>query len=444
MIAALFAAAILAGPDPSGPTAALAAPAALPGPDTLRITLRQAMEAARTSGYAAQAARSRSVEARERVGEARAALMPRIGASAFDAVRSFDLPAMGLSFPSGEGQPAFPNLVGPFNVQDARVNGRLSLLDAANWKRYAAARGEAEGGGYDALAAGEGAGLGAAAAYLALERARALLASRRAEAALAAQLAELSRAQQQAGAATRLEILRAEGQVSTANSAVAAAGGEEERARYALLRAMGASLDAVPVLADTLGLPEPPANAAPAGTLPSVAAADARERAARDELSALKAEVLPTVELAGDYGLSGRHLNARAEWTEDVAVTLNWNLWDGGRRRARTAAQSEKARQASLAAREARAAAEADLRAASSAMRSLRAEAGFARERAAFAEEEERLAREKFKSGASGNLEVISAQASVSLAHQAYIDAAYGYNGARLAYLRAAHRLGDL
>jgi outer membrane protein TolC len=323
------------------------------------------------------------------------------------------------------------------------VNGRLSLIDAANWKRYAAARGEAEGGGYEAQAAAEGAELGAAEAYLALERARALVASRRAEASLAVQLAELSSAQQQAGAATRLETLRAEGQVSNANSGLAAAEGEEERARYVLLRAVGASLDAMPVLGDTLGLPEPPAASA-AGTLPEVAAADARERAARDQLSALRAEAFPTVDLSGDYGLSGRRLNERAEWTEDLALTLNWSIWDGGSRRARLAAQSEKAKQAALASRDSRQAAEEGLRAASSAMRSLRAEAGFARERAALAEEEERLAREKFKSGASGNLEVISAQASVSLAHQAYIDAAYGYNRARLEYLRAAHRLGDL
>jgi outer membrane protein TolC len=211
-----------------------------------------------------------------------------------------------------------------------------------------------------------------------------------------------------------------------------------------LLRAVGASLDAVPLLGDTLGLPDPPAAAAAVGALPEVAAADARERAARDQFTALRAEALPTVELSGDYGLSGPRLDDRSEWTENLAVTLNWSIWDGGSRRARLAAQSEKAKQAALAAHDMREAADAGLRSASSAMRSLRAEAGRARERAALAEEEERLAREKFRSGASGNLEVISAQASVSLAHQAYIDAAYGYNRARMEYLRAAHRLGDL
>jgi len=39
---------------------------------------------------------------------------------------------------------------------------------------------------------------------------------------------------------------------------------------------------------------------------------------------------------------------------------------------------------------------------------------------------------------------VISAQASVSQAHQSYIDAMYGYNRARLEYLKAAHRMGEI
>lgn len=414
------------------------------GPDTLRLTLRQAVDAARASGYASLSARSRAAEARHRVGEARAALLPRFGATAFDAVRSFDLPAMGLALPAAEGAPPLPNLIGPFNVQDARVNGRLALFDAAAWRRYAAAKSQAEGGGYAAEAAAEDAALSAAEAYLALERARASVVSRRAEAGLAERLAEISRAQQQAGAATRLETLRAEGQLASAAAALAAAEGEAERARYALLLALGAPLDAVPIPADTLGLPEVPSDSGAAGTPPAVAAAAAQARAARQELSAARAGILPSLELSGDYGLSGRRLNARAEWTEDLAVTLNWNLWDGGLRRSRLAAQSERARQADIAARETRESASEGLLAAASAMRALRAQAGYARQHAALAEEEESLARAKFESGAAGNLEVISAQASVSQAHQNYIDAAYGYNRARLEYLRAAHRLGEL
>jgi len=83
------------------------------GTDTLRLTLRQAMETARATGYTAQAARSRSVEARSRVNESRAALLPHFGATASDVVRSFDLPAMGLSFPAAAGPRPSPILSSP-------------------------------------------------------------------------------------------------------------------------------------------------------------------------------------------------------------------------------------------------------------------------------------------------------------------------------------------
>jgi outer membrane protein len=432
--------------------AAASVSASVAAGDTLRLNVKQAMDMARAGGYSAELARSKALESRTRLSEARGALLPHVGATASDVLRSFDLPAMGLSFPPSADGPALPNKIGPFNAQDARVNGRLSLIDASAWKRYGALRKDAESGSLEAAAAEENSALAAAEAYLALSRARALLASRRSELALASQLAELSQAQKQAGVASQLEVLRAQGQVSQARSALSAASGGEEQARYALLRAVGADLDAVPVLTDTLALSDAGTDAAPSSalsaslpaSLPEIAAAEKRKEAALAEMGSLRSEVLPTLDLAGDYGLSGRRLNARAEWTETVALQLNWNLWDGGRRRARIAQQAERLRQADLRIREARAGAGQSLRESASAMKTLREEAAFALERVKLSEEEERMAREKFRSGASGNLEVISAQGSVSLAHQAYIDALYGFNRARVEYLKAAHRMAEI
>ncbi|MDB5104952.1 MAG: outer rane efflux protein [Fibrobacteres bacterium] len=430
------------------------------GSDTVRVGLRQAMDLGRAAGYQAALARSRAAEAEGRLGEARGALLPRVGATAWDAVRSIDLPAMGLSFPASGDAPAFPNKIGPFNAQDARVNGRVSLIDAAGWNRYRAAGRAVELGRLEAEAVEENSALSAAEAYLALARARALLDSRRSELALASQLAELSLAQKQAGSAAQIEVLRAQGQVSAARSALTAASGGEERARYAFLRIIGKDLDAVPVLSDPLpiaaGMPPGSAEAAgaPAETpgdslsalppLPEIAAAEKRKQAALLEMRSLRSELIPTLDLAGDYGLSGRRLNARAEWTENIMLQLNWTIWEGGRRRARLSQQAERLRQADLGIREARLAARQDLRESASAMRTLREESAFSLERVRLSEEEERLSREKFRSGAAGNLEVISAQASVSLAHQAYIDAIYGYGRARLEYLKAAHRLSEI
>lgn len=428
---------------------AILAAAATTQAGPVRLSLRQAMDAARGGAFAGQLAASKAREAQTRADEARGGLMPKFGASATDIVRSFNLAAMGLAFPTPPGGTPLPNLVPSFNTEDVRVNGRL-VLDAAAWKKFRAASGESEAAEWDERAAAEAASLIGAEAYLALERARSLTVTRRAELEAATRLSQLTLAQKQAGAATQLEVLRADGQLAAVKMALAGSAGGEEQARYFLLRALGMGLQDSVELSDTLALAsaDPAAlsgaavdSAAASG--PEAVAARKQAEAARARLSAERADWLPTLELGGDYGLIGRTLTGGSEWTETAMAQLSWNLWDGGARRARTAGQSERLRQAELRLNEARAAAEQDIRASLSSLRATREQAERARERAALADEEARLAEARFRAGASGNLEVITAQAGQSLAHEALIDALYAYGRARLEYLRAVHRLGE-
>jgi outer membrane protein TolC len=416
-------------------------------PDTVKLGLRQAMDAARREAYAAESARSRSRELDAKSREAYSALLPQVGATASDVIHSFDLPAMGLSFPAGEGASAFPNKVGPFNAQDARVTGQIALFDAPAWRRYKAATLDFEKGRLDAAQAEENVAVAAAEAYLELSRERALMASRQSELELAAQLSDLTKAQKQAGTATQIEVLRAEGQVSGAKSALAAAAGAEKRARYVLLRILGMPLDVMPSLTDSLAMDKPAVPGETADAIadrPDVQAAEMEKRSARANQAAVKSSILPSLHLAGDYGLSGRRLNERAEWTETVALQLNWNLWDGGRRGSLKAQSSERVRQADLRSREVRSQAEEEARATRATMEAAQEVAAFASEKMSLAEEEEALSRERFKSGGSGNLEVITAQSSVSQAHLAYYDALFAYQRARLEYLKSTHRLSAI
>jgi outer membrane protein TolC len=419
-------------------------------PDTshaFRLGLRQAMDAARKDAFQAETARSQARESQAKTAESRSALLPHVGASASHVVRSFDLPAFGFALPVAPGAEPLPNLVKPFGAQDARINGRIALFDGPAWLRYQAAKYEMGKGKFEAQATEENVALAAAEAYCALARDRALLASRKSELALARQLSDLTQAQKQAGAATQIEVLRADGQVSAAQSALTLASEGEEQARYVLLRILGLPLDAYPVLTDSLAIKDaadvsPGTGGQESG--PEIAAADMDKRSALVARKAIKAAYLPSLELAGDYGLSGRKLNSRAEWTETIALQLNWNLWDGGGREARMHELAERAHQADLRARDARLASDEDARVSRSAMTASREAAGFALDRVRLAEQEEALARERFQSGGSGNLEVISAQGSVSLAHQAYIDALYAYNRAWLEYLKASNRLAEI
>ena len=419
--------------------------------DTLRLSLREAMDTARVNAPGVRLAHSKSREMDARVGEFRGALLPHIGATAWDAIRSEDLPAMGFSASAlgfGGSGASIPNLIKPFNSQDARLNASLSLLDFSAWKRYEASRREQESGGWEERAASEDAAMRAAAAYLELARARALVSARKSELYLAEQLADVSRAQKQAGAATRLEVLRADGQVSSARSALAAAAGEEEQARYALMLALGTELGTYPELTDTLSLDDSAPSRSTDTLLPQtlsarpeVASAEKQAEAARAELGALTAMALPTLGLGADYGLSGRRLNGNAEWTETVALQLNWNLWDGGQRQARRGEQKERLRQAEIRGNVARTAVEQQVRSSLASMRFTRERAEYALERVKLAEEETKLEAEQFQSGASGNLGVITSQSGLSLAHDSYIDALYGYNRAKVEFFRAVHRL---
>ncbi|HEX2612166.1 MAG TPA: TolC family protein [Fibrobacteria bacterium] len=411
--------------------------------DTLRLSLEEAMETARHAGYAAQASASRSRESSARTAEARSALLPHIGATASDVVRSYNAATFGITFPG-------VSHVDAFQVQDARVGARMTVWDYSAWKRYRAAQRSEDKAGLDQKAGEEDAALAGAEAYLALLRARSLVRARGEEVALAEQLDTLTGAQKKAGSITQLEVLRARGQVASAHMALAAAIGEEASARYVLLQVLNQPLDLEIATKDTLSVSaialdgSAGARGLDAGAQgrPDVAAAAAEADEAQAELEAARAGFFPTVEASGDYGLSGRRLyTGGAQWTEDAAVQLNWSLWDGGGRGARIRQREEKVRQATLKLNEARSRAGRDARLQNAMLAAASEEASRAADRAALAEEEARLATEKFRAGSSGNLDVISAQASVSAAHEAYVNSLYGYNRTRLEFLRAIHLL---
>jgi outer membrane protein TolC len=215
-----------------------------------------------------------------------------------------------------------------------------------------------------------------------------------------------------------------------------------------LLQVLNQPLDVEIVTTDTLAVS--PAKAAVSGAgldaaaqgRPEIAAATVELEAAKADLSVAQAGYMPTVEAFGDYGLNGRRIySGGAQWTEDAAVQLNWSLWDGGGREARIRQQRERLRQAQLRLNDVRTRSSRDARLDQAMLTAAQEEATRAGERASLAEEEARLAAEKFKAGGSGNLEVITAQAGVSAAHAAYVDALYGYNRTRLAALRSLNLL---
>src|SRR6266513_1298581 len=172
--------------------------------------------------------------------------------------------------------------------------------------------------------------LTAAIAYVRAVRAQAVVAARQADSGLAAELVGLAEAQRAAGVSPAIDVTRAQAQLATARGLLLVAKNQLDRGRIDVTRALG--LDpATPLafsdsLAPSLGAADVPAQrdsgvAAELANRPELRAELARAAAARQTGSAIRAERLPKLQLAGDYGVTGKTVpNAIA--TRDLALPV--------------------------------------------------------------------------------------------------------------------------
>ena len=426
----------------TAPALAAQAPAA-PTRQLLRLSLRDAVVLAADSAAGVALARERTIEAEERVRQARGPLLPNVSATAAWLKQSYNIRSFGFAQPTPPGQ---DDLIGPFDNVDARARLTQTLFDYSSIVRVRASRSQLAGVAADGAVAMEGAAHTAVQAYLRAARADARLAARRADSTLAAELVTLARAQHDAGVTPAIDVTRARTQLPASAGAVIVALTERGRAGIDLSRALGLDARTPLELADSLAdatvmadVPPDPDSAvarAVAGR-PDLLAEIARAGAAQQAASAVSAERLPRLELTADYGINGLTL-ADAIGTGRVGVQVTVPIFDGLRREGRIAEQRALAREAEIRVSEARRQAGADARAAVLDTRSAAAQQAVAAEQLRLAEEEVRQARERFAAGVAGNLEVIAAQVSLINARDGVIDAQFLAAAARAALARAA------
>lgn len=413
-------------------------------PDT--IILRDAIARATTAAAAMTLADLRTSGARERESQARAALLPGLSASATWLNRSFNRASLGITFPTAPGQPAPPDLVGPFDNLDARVRATQALFDWAAAARLRTARAQRASSEADRAVTAEAVAHGAALAYLRAARARALLEARIADSVLATDLARLAAAQVAAGVAQPIDATRGRTQLVAARGAVVVAAAERARAQLELARALALDGAAAPAPADTLGpdliRPGVPfdvdsATAMALSQRPDVAAEQARLGVAERAAAAVAAERLPRLELALDYGLNGP-TPSELIGTGQIGVQLTLPLFDGLRRESRVAEQRVAGREADVRIADLARQIRLDVASALLEVRVADAQTAIALERLRLGEAEVTQARERFAAGVAGNIEVITAQLGLLDARDGWINARYAAAAARVALARAA------
>ena len=423
------------------PAALVAQGPAAGGP--LRLSFADAVRVASSEAPAVALAGLRTDEADARVRQARSALLPSLSVGGVWLNRTFNTRSLGIPFPASF---PVPNPVPPFNDYDGRVSASQTLFDWSSVARVRAAGAQADGSRAERGVTVEGTALTAALAYLRAVRAHAVVAARQADSTIAAELVGLAEAQKAAGVSAAIDVTRARTQLVTAEGLLLVAHNQLDRARIDLTRALGIDPTTALAFTDTLtaalGAADVPAArdslvAAGLANRPDLRAELARGGAARQTGSAIRAERLPRVEVAADYGVNGLTVPS-AIATRDLTLQVSVPILDGFRREARLAEQDAVVRESQVREHDLRQQIAADVDGALLDLHSAQAQQAVAAERLRLAADELAQSRERFKAGVAGNIEVIDAQSNLIRARDTDIDARFAAASARVSLARAA------
>lgn len=431
------------------------------------LTLGAAARVAAARGVGAELAALRADGAAARAAQARAGLLPTVGAVMSDGQRTYNTASFGLPFPGFN-----PNgqVIGPVRTTDVRGRVEATLFAPALRGRYRAATAAATTADAEARAAAEASATVGAMAYLRLLRADAQVQARAADSTLAAELLDIARRQLDAGTGIGLDVTRAQAQAATVRTQLIAARSERDRARLALQRTLALPLDGHITLGDSLTtlaaspmdfgntgiVPPGTANApitegpvlprmlaAAMAARPDLRAAEEAVQAARRAMAATRAEALPRLAVFGDDGYTSNGY-AHLLNTYSYGIALSVPVWEGGRRESRLDEQSAALREAELRLRDLRSQVEADVATALLEYAAAAEQLDASGERLQLAEQEVAQARERFRAGVAGNADVIAAQLALNAARGQHIDVESALVAARVNLARAEGRVTQL
>jgi outer membrane protein TolC len=423
-----------------------AAPPSLGQP--VRLSLGDAARLAAHQSNTVQGAEQRVGEAAARVRQARSALFPELSANALQSGRTFNSVTFGITLPSAPGQPPLfnPNgeVLGPVNTLDLRGRVQANILDLSVVARIRSAQTAVEAARADVGNASDLAATQAANAYIRVLRGNAQLDARLADSTLARELLTIAQSQLEAGVGVALDVTRAESQLAGVRAQLISARNERERAQLDLRRTLNLALDAPVELTDSLSsavpdglaLDEPTATARALRDRPDLRAADEQLRAARQNVSAIRAERLPALSAFGDDGVIGKDAS-RLLPTYTYGIQLSLPVFDGFRREGRIQEQEAVTRELDVRRRDLEQQASVDVRGALLDLTAARDEVGASRERLRLAEQEVSQARERFRAGVAGNADVVNAAITLNAARSQYVDVMTALQQARVSLARA-------
>ncbi len=444
--AAMIATAFLRAPAP----AAQPAPALAAGqPKPLVLSIADAMALAIRNNIQARLARAGTIGAKGRVLQAASALLPQVTAAAFQNRQyKFNLDAEGfylIKFPGA----SLPAALGPYNIFDARAQITQNLFDLSAWNRTWQSEAARKAMDLDLRLAEDNVAAAAAIAYVEVLRAARDLDAARADLELAESLLKLARDKYEAGTAASIDVTRADNQRAQNKMRLIDAEVANNESAIRLKHVLGIPIATPLTLSDSLDFKTE--------SLPAVSTAVARGLARRLEIKIADERVkadehgvrvaqfqrLPTLTAHGDYGWSGNTPSQNVIPTGSAGINLAMPLFAGGRifgdvLVAKQALEEEKSRLDDIFLQ-----VEQDVRSSWDESRAAVERVSAAVTARKLSKDEVALARDRYRAGVGDNIEVITAQTSLSEAEAQELSALARYHDSRVSFAQALGAIRD-
>ncbi|HEY6348774.1 MAG TPA: TolC family protein [Candidatus Angelobacter sp.] len=379
---------------------------------------------------------------------ARSALMPNVNGSLAETVEQLNLQANGLRFRSPVPGFSVPSIVGPFNFFDLRARLSQSVVDLTAWNNYRSSSDLVRANQLSLRDARDLVVLAVGGAYLQVIAAGARVQSARAQFETATALYEQTSQQRKAGLLAQVDVDRSEVQMLTQKQRLLSLQNDLAKQKINLARIAGLpptyeyeisddiSFSATQSMTFTDALQQALAQRS------DLKASEAQIRAAEHTLSAARGERLPSLSVAGDYGVIGTN-PAQSHGTFSFSGTLRVPIWQGGRaegdiEQANAALGQRRAELDDL-----RREVEAEVRSACLDLESASSQVEVAQRNVQVNKETLDLTRQRFEAGVTDSVEVVQAQASLAAADLDYINSVFAHNLAKLSLARATGNAAD-
>ena len=412
------------------------------GPPELRLSLREALQAATDNNVNVRLLKERIAAAQAQADTSLGAMLPNVGGYLNGRHQTVNLAAFGIPPDRLGGLGLTRNTTDPFEVYDARATLVQNVFSLSLIQRWRAARAGVDVAALEAEVAKRDVMAMVGLLYIEALRADEAVKARQADIELNQQLLKLAKDRKAAGAGTGLDVTREEVQLENSRQRFLVAQNEQESGRLNLIRALGIGFDVKLVLTDELKFVGQERERADDALLTAreqrteLKAQANREKLASLSLSAVTNERMPSLALNGDYGWIGLKPDEVAA-TRGVGLTLSVPIFDGGQREGRISETRSRVRQESIRMKDVSDQVTLEVRNALLTLESSTQQVSVAERGLELALKELTFARDRFGAGLSTSIDVTNAQTSVARARDNLIEALFRFNASRINLARA-------